>query len=51
MPTKTTGTLQELMEILIKDISSWTPDEKAHLRAKLRRAFSPGTHPKIAYKM
>ena len=44
-------TLEELAEIVIKKIREMTPDEKAHLRAKLRRAFLADPPPKIAYKM
>ena len=50
MPTKAV-TLEELAEIVIKEIRKMSPDEKAHLRAKLLRAFLANPEPKIAYRM
>jgi len=38
---KTSFTTEELGEKLIEDIQMMTPDEKAHVRAKLRKAFGP----------
>jgi hypothetical protein len=38
---KTLFTTEELAEKAIADIQMMTPDEKAHVRAKLRKAFGP----------
>ena len=52
MQIKTGATIEELAAIIIADIRKWTPDEKAHLRAKLRREFFPkAERQKIAYKI
>lgn len=34
-------TIHQIMEKLATDIEKMTPDEKAHVRAKLRKAFLP----------
>lgn len=48
---QTSYTTEQLAEKLIRDIQEMTPDEKAHLRAKIKRAFSLNAEPKISYKM
>lgn len=50
MQIKTSATLEELAKMIIADIRKWTPDDKAHLRAKLKRQFPPKLSQKI-YKM
>jgi hypothetical protein len=47
MPTKSV-TLEELAGIIIEEIRKMTRDEKAHLRAKLKRAFSCHSEPTIS---
>jgi hypothetical protein len=47
---QTSMTIHQLAELVIKEIRKMTPDEKAHLRAKLRRAFGPAPERK-PYKM
>jgi hypothetical protein len=44
---KTSFTTEELGEKLIADIQMMTPDEKAHVRAKLRKAFGPSDSQRI----
>ena len=38
---KTSFTTEQLGEKLVADILMMTPDEKAHVRAKLRKEFGP----------
>jgi hypothetical protein len=43
-------TIHQIMDRLIADIEKMTPDEKAHLRAKLLRVFGPAQERKL-FKM
>jgi hypothetical protein len=49
---KTHMTLEQIAAKIIADINKMTPDEKAHIRAKLDREFSTvPAEKKITYKM
>ena len=49
---KTYMTLDEIMDKLIAEISTWTPDQKAIARGKLNRELNTvPAGPKITYKM
>jgi hypothetical protein len=50
MKSKTSMTLDQLAEKAIEDIKAMTPDERAHVRAKLKRELLPKLPQKI-YKM
>ena len=47
---QTSYTTEQLAEKAIRDIKKMNPDEKAHIRAKLRRALGVDPEPKI-YRM
>jgi hypothetical protein len=41
-PKPESVTTEELGKIVLDDMRTWTPDQKAHARAKLDREFPPG---------
>jgi hypothetical protein len=51
MPVKDSMITEELAEKILEDIKAMSKDEKAHLRAKLSRAFHTEPKQKIAYRM
>jgi hypothetical protein len=48
---KESVTLEELAIKIVADMKNWTPDQKAHLRAKLKRELFQSVERKITYKM
>ena len=45
---KSSVTTEELGAQIANDIGTWTPDEKAHARAKINRAFAPNSASRTA---